>query len=258
VNRYLQRAWFRQYVIDGDEALKASDYSTASAKFTKAYAIAKDPNLIDDQNRQQVLVKLNQSSLIKIMDDGERYVNEKQWRAAVKSYRQAKKYTMDGYPLVDMEVAQSQTKVEGLLVSAVIGMERVIAARKRAVQQYMASEEAFGRIISTIDGSPLRNQPVFQKIRKQTVEDKKEVHLKAIVDEKIVYLEKNYRKIIAENFTGVSLKALSNINVEYLGEEGRALQFKIQCREQRESKYYTLELIYQYDIDLDQWGFPDM
>lgn len=258
VNRYLQRAWFSQYVIDGDEALKAADFSTASEKFTKAYAIAKDPNLIDEQNREQVLVKLKQSSLIKIMDDAERYVADKLWQDAVKSYRQAKQYTMDGYPLVDMDVAQSQNRVEGLLVSAIVGLEREVIARKRSARQYAEVEEAYGRIIATIDSSPLRDEPVFQKIKRRAMAEKGDVHLRAIVDAKVAYLEKNYRKIVVDNFTGVTPKALSNVNVEFLGEENRALQFKIQCREQRESKFYTLELIYQYDIDLDQWGFPEM
>jgi ubiquitin-protein ligase len=258
VNRYLQRAWFSQYVIDGDQALKAEDFRTASEKFTKAYAIAKDQNLIDEQNRKQVLVKLNQSSLIKLMGDGERFAAEKQWAEAVKSYQKAKKYTMEGYPLIDMELAESQNRVESLLVGAIIGMERQIAARKRAAHQYIAAEAALGRIIKTIDNSPLRRKADFQDIRKQVVAEKNNVHLKAMVDEKILYLQENYRQIVTENFTSVSIKALSNVHIEFLGQEDRALNFKIQCREQRESKYYTLELIYQYDIDLDQWGFPEM
>ncbi len=258
VNRYLQRAWFSQYVIDGDEALKASDYNIASGKFTKAYAIAKNPNLIDEVNRDQVLIKLNQSSLIKIMDDAEKYVAEQKWKSAVKSYTQAKKYTMDGYPLIDTGVLESQRQVERLLVLAIVGKERETASRKYGAQRYMEAEAAYGRIIEAIDGSPLGEQPAFQKIRTATVEDKDRAHLKAMAREKIAYLKEHYKEIISENFTGVSLKALSNVNVEFLNQEGRALNFKIQCREQRESKYYTLELIYQYDIDLNQWGFPVM
>ena len=258
VNRYLQRAWFSQYVIDGDKALKADDFSTASAKFTKAYAIAKDQNLIDEQNRQQVLVKLNQSSLIKLMGDGERFVASRQWVEAVKSYQKAKQYTLKGYPLIDMELSESQNRVESLLVAAIIGMEREIAAKKRGAHQYIAAEAALGRIVNTIDESPLRGNASFKDIRKQIVAEKNNIHLKAIVDEKILYLQKNYKQIVTENFTSVSIKALTNVHIEFLGQDDRALNFKIQCREQRESKYYTLELIYQYDLDLEQWGFPEM
>lgn len=258
VNRYLQRALFSQYVIDGDKALRAADFSTSAAKFTKAYDIAKDSNLIDNENRQKVLVKLKQSSLIKLMGDAEGYVTDRRWQEAVQAYTQAKKYTMDGYPLVDMGVAESQERVEGLLVSAIIGMERDIIAIKRGTKQYAEVEKAFDRILMTIDQSSLRDEPSLVKMRSKMVEDKEKVHLKGIVEEQMAYLQENYRSIVADNFTGVSLKALSNPHISFLGQEERALSFKIRCREQRESKYYTLELIYQYDIDLHKWGFPEM
>ncbi len=257
VNRYLQRSWFSQYVITGDQALEMNDFVTASEKFTKAYAIAKDPQLIDEQNRQQVQVKLNQSSLIKIMDDGERYAAEKKWSAAVKLYGQAKKYTVDGYPLIGKTIVESQNKVEGLWLVALIGMEQEIARKKRGKREYVAAEEAFDRILRAINQSSLRDKPSFQKISRTVSQNKENVHMKVIVDEKITYLQKNYRQIVTENFTDVIVNALSNVNVQFLGANGRALQFKIQCREQRESKYYTLELIYQYDIDLQEWGFPE-
>lgn len=258
VNRYLQRAWFSQYVIDGNRALQANDMGTAFKKFTKAYAIAGDPNLIDDESRQQVLVKLNQSSLIKLMAEAEGYVANQQWKAAVASYKQAKTYTMGGYPLIDMDVQSSQRRVEGLLVSSIVSKEREVVTRKRGAGQYVAAEAALDRIIAAIDASFLKGEPALQKIRRKAETDKKAVHLKGVVEEKIAYLLENYRQIVSDNFTGVSLQALSNVKIDFLGQDDRALQFKIQCREQRESKYYTLELIYQYDLDLEVWGFPSM
>lgn len=257
VNRDLQRARFSQYVIEGDNALKLNDFSTSAENFAKAYELAQDHNLITAENRQKVLVKLKQSSLIKIMDDAEQYVAQKRWAEAVKLYTQVKKYTMDGYPLVGMSVAESRKRVEGLLVSTKIDMERGIIAKKQEAQQYTAVEEAYDRILLTIDESSVKNQPSFKKLRRKIEEDREKVHLRAMVDKHLMYLRGNYRSIVAENFTGVRVKALSKPKVVFLGQKERTLIFKIQCREQRESKYYTLELIYQYDLELEQWGLPE-
>ncbi|MBU1639983.1 MAG: hypothetical protein KKG53_05815, partial [Proteobacteria bacterium] len=63
------------------------------------------------------------------------------------------------------------------------------------------------------------------------------------------------KEIFVENFVGVRAQALDQPQIKFLEATGSALVFRVRCRELRDLKYYTLELIYQYDMAKDKWGF---
>ena len=101
-----------------------------------------------------------------------------------------------------------------------------------------------------------KNKAQWQLIKKQAGEDLKKASLQGVIEEKTAYLNEHYKEIFIENFVGVRVQVLDQPQIKFLENTGSALLFRMRCRELRNLKYFTLELIYQYDMDKDKWGFP--
>ncbi|MEN8258592.1 MAG: hypothetical protein ABFS09_12090 [Thermodesulfobacteriota bacterium] len=256
VNRYLQRARFSQFLIDGDASLKKGDWKEAVSSYQGAYDIASKADVIDKASKSSVTLKLHQTTLMKGLTEGDKYAESKKWDRAVAEYEKAEKVMPYDVTIPGKSVAETQKQVANSLLSALVNREQESARNYFTSKEYIKAIAALKRMVRAIDSSSLKNKAQWQLIKKQAETDLKKAKLKGIVEEKTAYLNENYKEIFIENFVGVRAKVLDQPQVKFLENTGSALLFRVRCRELRDLKYYTLELIYQYDIAKDKWGFP--
>ncbi len=255
VNRYLQRAQFSQFLIDGDNYLKQGSWKEAVVKYQGAYDIAKKEDIIDRASKESVTLKLHQTTLMKGLTEGDKFTKDKKWAQAVAEYEKAESVLPYDVSIPGQNVAATQQRVASSLLNALFNREQEEARASFANKEYDKAASALKRSIRAIDSSPLKDKAQWQLMKKQAEDDLKMASLQRIIEEKTAYLEEHYKDVFIENFVGVRIQALDQPQIKFLEATGSALVFRLRCRELRDLKYYTLELIYQYDMVKDAWGF---
>lgn len=256
VERYLQLARFSQILVDGDALLQKGEWQEALRNYQEAADLAQQGDVVGQGSRQAVTVKLQQTSLLKGLAEGDTYAEAKKWAQAVAAYE---KVGTDFPPEVTIpghNIATTRERVAQSLLNALYHRDQEEARAFFAKKEYDQAASVLQRLILAIDSSSLQDKGKWQLIKKQAVEDQKKANLQAAIEAKIAYLQAHYAAIFIENFVGVRAQALDQPRIKFLEENGTALVFSVRCRELRDQKYYTLELIYQYDMARNQWGFP--
>ncbi len=256
VNRYLQRARFSQFLLDGDAALKSGDWKEAVTNYQGAHDIASNTDVIDKSSKSSVTLKLHQTTLMKGLTEGDKYAEAKKWDQAIAEYERAEKVLPYDVSIPGKSEAETKNRVASSLLGAIVNREQEAAQSYFAGKEYSKAIDALKRTIRAVDSSSLKNKAQWQLIKKQAKEDLKKASLQGVIEEKTAYLNEHYKEIFIENFVGVRPQALDQPQIKFLENTGSALLFRIRCRELRDLKYFTLELIYQYDLDKDTWGFP--
>lgn len=255
VNRYLQRALFSQYLVDGDKFLKEGSWKEAVTNYQGAYDIAKKEDVIDTASKESVTLKLHQTTLMKGITEGDKFTTSKKWTQAIAEYEKAEAVLPYDVTIPGKSIKETQNTVAASLLNALLNRDQEEARAYLTNKEYVKAITVLKRTIRTIDSSPLKDKAQWQLMKKQAEDDLKKASLQGIVEEKTEYLKEQYKEIFVENFVGVRAQALDQPQIKFLEATGSALVFRVRCRELRDLKYYTLELIYQYDMAKDKWGF---
>lgn len=255
VNRYLQRARFSQFLVDGDASLKKGNWKKAVVNYQGAYDIASKEEVIDRASKESVTLKLHQTTLMKGLTEGDKFSKLKKWPQAVAEYEKAEAVLPYDVAIPGQSAAETENRVANSLLNALFNREQEEARAFFAKKEYGKAASALKRSIRAIDSSSLKNKAKWQLLKKQAEDDLKKASLQGIIEEKTAYIEEHYKDVFIDNFVGVRAQALSQPQVKFLEATGSALVFRLRCRELRDLKYYTLELIYQYDMVKDKWGF---
>ncbi len=255
VNRYLQRARFSQFLVDGDASLKEGNWKEAVTNYQGAYDIATKEEVIDRASRESVTLKLHQTTLMKGLTEGDQFTQAKKWGKAVAEYEKAESVLPYDVTIPGKSVAETQNIVAGSLLTALYNRDQEEARAYFSRKEYDKAASVLKRSIRAIDSSPLKSKAHWQLMKKQAEEDLQKASLQGVIEEKTAYLKEHYKDVFIENFVGVRALALDQPQVKFLEATGSALVFRLRCRELRDLKHYTLELIYQYDMAKDKWGF---
>lgn len=255
VNRYLQRALFSQFLVAGDAFLQDKNWKEAVVNYQGAYEIARKDEVIDRASRESVAMKLHQTTLMKGVTEGDIFTSGKKWNQAVAEYEKAEAALRHGVTLPGANAKETRLRVAESLLNALFQRDHEEARAALAKKEYGKAIEALQRSVRTIDSSPLKDKAHWQLLKKQAEDDLKRAGLQGIIEEKTAYLHEQYREIFVENFVGVRATALDQPQIKFLEASGSTLIFRVRCRELRDLKYFTLELIYQYDMATNKWGF---
>jgi tetratricopeptide (TPR) repeat protein len=255
VNRYLQRALFSQYLVDGDKFLKEGSWNEAVANYQGAYDIAKKEDVIDTASKESVTLKLHQTTLMKGITEGDKFTTSKKWTQAIAEYEKAEAVLPYDVTIPGKSMKETQNTVAASLLTALLNRDQEESRAYLANKEYVKAITVLKRSIRTIDSSSLKDKAQWQLMKKQAEDDLKRASLQGVIEEKTEYLKEQYTEIFVENFVGVRAQALDQPQIKFLEATGSALVFRVRCRELRDLKYYTLELIYQYDMAKDKWGF---
>lgn len=255
VKRYLQLARFSQILVDGDALLQKGEWQEALTHYQEAADLAQKGDIIGQGSRQAVTVKLQQASLLKGLAEGDTYAEAKKWGQAVAVYEKIGTDLPSEVTIPGRNIATTRERVAHSLLNALYHRDQEEARASFAKKEYDQAARALQRLILAIDSSALKDKDNWQLIKKQAVDDQKKANLQGAIEAKITYLHAHYEEIFTENFVGVRAQALDQPRIKFLGANGTALVFSVRCRELRDQKYYTLELIYQYDMASNQWGF---
>lgn len=255
VNRYLQRARFSQFLVDGDAYLQKGSWKEAVVNYQEAHDIARNDDMVDRASRESVTLKLHQTTLMKGLTEGDKFSQLKKWNQAIVEYEKAESVLPYDITIPGQSVVATQERVASSLLNALYNRDQEEARAYFANKEYVKSVAALERSIRAIDSSPLKDKAKWQLTKKQIQDDLKQASLQGVIEEKTAYLEEHYKDIFVENFDGVRLQFLDQPQIKFLEAMGSALVFRMRCRELRDLKHFTLELIYQYDMATDKWGF---
>ncbi|PLX48685.1 MAG: hypothetical protein C0613_09715 [Desulfobulbaceae bacterium] len=255
VNRSLQQARFSQLIREGDDFLEQGKWQEAVSRYQGAHDIARQSNVIDKARAESVTLKLQQTTLVKSVTAGDAFSTAGKWVPAVQEYEKAAAVLPYDVTLPGLGVAATRERVAGSLLTALYNKERQEAQAYLQEGHYDKAVAALQRAVSAVEDSPLKSTAKWQLLKKEAEEELEKASLQGVIDEKTAYLYAHYQEFFVKNFDGVRAKTLSQPRVTFLEASGNALIFRIRCRELRDLKYYTLELIYQYDMARDQWGF---
>ncbi|MDR9501778.1 MAG: hypothetical protein RI601_08300 [Desulfurivibrionaceae bacterium] len=255
VERYLQLARFSQVLVDGDALLQKGEWQEALINYQAAADLAQKGDIIGQGSRQAVSVKLQQISLLKGLAEGDTYTEAKKWAQAVAAYEKVGTDVPPEVTIPGHNIATTRERVAHSLLNALYHRDQEEARASFAKKEYDQAASALQRLILAIDSSSLKDKGKWQLIKKQAVDDQKKANLQGAIEAKIAYLQAHYADIFIENFVGVRAQVLDQPRIKFLEAKGTALVFSVRCRELRNQKYYTLELIYQYDMARNQWGF---
>jgi ubiquitin-protein ligase len=255
VNRYLQRALFSQFLVTGDAFLQEKNWKEAVVNYQAASEIAGKDEVVDRASRESVTRKLHQTTLMKGVTEGDIFTSGKKWNQAVAEYEKAAAVLPQGATLPGATAKETRNRVEESLLNALVQRDQEEARAALARKEYGKAIEALQRSVRTIDSSTLKDKAHWQLLKKQAEEDLKRAGLQGIIEEKTAYLLEQYREIFVENFVGVRATALDQPQVKFLEASDSNLIFRVRCRELRDLKYFTLELIYQYNMATNTWGF---
>ncbi|MEN8139852.1 MAG: hypothetical protein ABFR97_01360 [Thermodesulfobacteriota bacterium] len=256
VHRYLQRARFSQLVVEGDLLQKEGKWAEAEKKYSAAQKISQEKNIIEPARAAEVTTKKAQSLLLQTRAAGDRLLSGKKWQEAHKEFSTAAKAVQGGVSLPGKSQAETERVIMSSLLSSQVKMEQQRAEGYLQKESYSKARDSLRRIVSAIDKSAFADRPDMQKLRRATTDKIRETELAVVIEEKTAYLLENYKEIFTKNFTGVRPTALSKPQVDFLEKVDDNLIFRIRCREKQAVKYFKLELVYQYDMLLSQWGFP--
>lgn len=255
INRYLQQARFSQFIREGDTFLEQGNWHEAVSRYQGAHDIARQSDVIDKARAESLTLKLQQTTLVQSITAGDAFSKAKKWVPAVQEYEKAAAVLSHDVTLPGHGVAATRERVAGSLLTALYNKEREEAQAYLQEGHYDKAVAALQRAVRAVEDSPLKSTAQWQLLKKEAEEELKKASLQGVIDEKTAYLYAHYQDFFVENFDGVRAKTLSQPRVTFLEASGNALIFRIRCRELRDLKYYTLELIYQYDMARDRWGF---
>ncbi len=255
VHRYLQRARFSMLVNEGDALLKEKKWAAAVDKFTAAQKISTEKNIIETSKAKYVLVKQSQTLLLRSMVDGDAFRDKRKWAKAVHEYQVAADVVKESIPLPGKSQVETEKIVYGSLLGVLVKMETNIAAGYIEQQKYSKARAAYQRIVAAINSSSFASQPDMVAILEKTKKQIRETELASVIDDKKAYLMDHYKDIFTENFVGVRATSLTQPQIDFLESKDDILIFRMRCREKQEVKFFTLELVYQYDMIVEQWGF---
>ena len=255
ITHRLTAATFRHELDQSRKAFDQSQWQETIRFLEHAQqTITSNPDVVDHQERQDLYRLLVNAQLYSILSTARIAYQDKNWQSAIDEYQDALNLLALASNTLQDTVGESIAKIEKTLMLVKIAQlqDKILLAERNgdlsmAIKHGRQTEQLI-RASGFGDDDDVRS--VLGKIRENIKAHEEQLAL----DEKVAWLEGNYKTIFRTHYPTFQGSRLLQPKATFLKQVGTATVFTLTCVERSRGSSSKLELDYMFDDETGTWS----
>ncbi len=224
-------------------------YNNALNAVKKSYA-AGDP-AIEELN--QLVIK---AELYQTVNEGKEAFTNADWDNAIESYGRAIEILESNRAVLNQtSTDENRKKLARIMLQASVIRDKQDAARFLKEKDYQEAVKKLQSVIDSIAASLFSQEKEFAAVVDDTVNLIEQTKTDILLEDKIKYLEDNFKQLFTAHYTISSPEALVEPEVIFEKQVNQKLIFKLECIEIGRGRPLKLVMKYAHDLDNGSWKF---
>ncbi len=235
----------------GHKAAKGKNWSEAVEAYQQGLAHIESVGGFPASVREELRRGEQQARFNQVLDEARKAAEQSAWDAAASRYDEALTMLRESPRL--KEVGGDGDKLRREKVLVLIAKERQQADEARRQQNITEELEHLRRLLAELDRTDLRRDEPLRLLRQESASRIVTLEHEEEVARLTRHLYDKFNEIFLETYPSTRSSQLMQPKVAFLGQEGKAMLFNLQCVEVNQGRRFRLALNYLYDPATKSW-----
>ncbi len=241
---------------EGDLAFSEGKWAEALQHYKSALNAVKRSSAADDPAIEELNQLVIKAELYQTVNEGKEAFTSADWDTAIDSYGRAIEILESNRALLNQtSTDENRKKLARIMLQAAVIRDKQDAARFLKEKDYQEAVIKLQSIIDSIAASSFSQEKEFAAVINDTKNQIEQTKTDILLEDKIRYLEDNFKELFTAHYTISSPEALVEPAVIFEKQLDQKLIFKLECIEIGRGRPLKLVMKYAHDLGNGSWKF---